>query len=116
MFPGRTVLPGPHQELANLQMEPTPPTVCAIMSLRRAAHLARWADPEQRSERKRAGTRRKFNAPHRTPFRSRALPRVDILIEPELEVDSTGECLNLIRERGATWKQDPSDVLVFRGE
>ena len=29
--------------LANLQMEPTRPTVCAIMSLRRAAHLARWA-------------------------------------------------------------------------
>lgn len=31
-------------KLANLQMEPTRPTVCAIMSPRRAAHLARYTD------------------------------------------------------------------------
>jgi hypothetical protein len=30
--------------LANIQMEPTRQTVCAIMSLRRAAHLKRYAD------------------------------------------------------------------------
>jgi len=29
---------------SNLQMEPTRLTVCAVISLRRAAHLARWAD------------------------------------------------------------------------
>ena len=28
---------------ANIQMEPTYPTVCATMALRRAAHLKRWA-------------------------------------------------------------------------
>jgi hypothetical protein len=32
--------------VANLQMEPTRPNACAIMSLRRAAHLNRWADSD----------------------------------------------------------------------
>ena len=31
--------------LANLQLEPTRPMVCAIMSLRRAAQLDRYAAP-----------------------------------------------------------------------
>ena len=35
-----------HERLANLQLEPTRPTVCAIMSARRAAQLDCWTDEE----------------------------------------------------------------------
>jgi len=40
---GRLGVEGSFEGPPNTQMEPTRPTVCAIMALRRAAHLQRWA-------------------------------------------------------------------------